>query len=109
KYVVCARTSAAPPVTDRPGQRNRRCVMKVRVPLARFSLLTIIVVAVGIATVLFTRAHFSALAPRETYNGQIAGSVTNVVTTRAFTVTASGILSNNISTYAQQTTTDAGR
>jgi hypothetical protein len=82
--------------------------MKVNTLLTRLFLLTIMVGAAGAMAILFGRSNLSALAPQETYNGQISGSVTGVSTSRHFTVTATGILSNNVTTIASTTTAIPG-
>jgi hypothetical protein len=61
--------------------------------IARFSLLAILVTVVGALTILFAKVALPALSPSDTLNGRLSGQLNagGIQTTRAFTISASGI------------------
>ncbi|MCS7061259.1 MAG: hypothetical protein RMN25_08825 [Anaerolineae bacterium] len=82
--------------------------MNVSRIIARFSLLTTIVVVVGAATVLFAKTSFAPLAPAEVNNGTLSGSVGGVSPNAQFIVTATGIYSDNVTQYTTSTVINSG-
>ncbi len=76
--------------------------------LARLSLLTLIVVVVGAATVVFARASFAPLAPAEENNGTLSGIVSGVSPNAQFVISATGIYSDNVTQYSTSTVVNSG-
>ena len=82
--------------------------MTVQRLIARLSLLTIIFIVIGTVIVLFARTTFSPSAPAEGYTGTLTGSVTGVSPKARFMITATGLFSNNLTTYSTSTLTGPG-
>ena len=76
--------------------------------VARLSLLTLIVVVIGTATIAFARTSFAPLAPAEENNGSLSGSVTGVSSAAQFVISATGIYSDNVTQYSTSTVAGAG-
>ncbi len=83
--------------------------MNFRRLIARMTLLSIIVLIFGTATVVFARTTLAPLAPAETYNGTLSGSIASTVSANArFLVTATGTLSDNVETRVYTTVVGPG-
>ncbi len=77
--------------------------------IARLSLLTLIVVVIGTATVAFARTSFAPLAPAETNNGTLTGAISGSVSPNArFTVSVTAVLSDEVTTYQTSTLVGPG-
>lgn len=75
---------------------------------ARLSLLMLIVVVIGAATVVFARTSFAPLAPAETNNGTLSGIVSGVSPNAQFVISATGIYSDNVTQYSTSTVVNSG-
>ncbi len=76
--------------------------------IARLSLLTLIIVAIGAATIVFARTGLGPLAPAETNNGTLTGSVTGVSSAAEFVISATGVYSDNVTQYTTSTVVNSG-
>ncbi len=76
--------------------------------IARLSLLTLIVVVVGAVTIIFARTSSLPLAPAETNNGTLSGTVGGVSPNAQFVITATGIYSDNVTQYITSTVANSG-
>lgn len=75
---------------------------------ARLSLLVLMVVVIGTATVVFARTTFAPLAPAEENNGTLSGTVSGVSSNAQFVVSATGIYSDNVTQYTTSTVVNSG-
>lgn len=75
---------------------------------ARLSLLMLIVVVIGAATVVFARTSFAPLAPAEANNGTLSGTVSGVSPNAQFVISATGIYSDNVTQYSTSTVVNSG-
>lgn len=75
---------------------------------ARLSLLMLIVVVIGAATVVFARTSFAPLAPAETNNGTLSGIVSGVSPNAQFVISATGIYSDDVTQYLTSTIANSG-
>lgn len=82
--------------------------MNLRALLPRLSLLGFTAAILAITAVLFAQLSFSPLAPREVNNGTISGQVTGVSPNAQFVITASGIFSDDVTTFTTSTIVNSG-